>query len=126
MGQIGIRTVLNIAEQPDLRQALRDQLKEYDDIEKEANAIARNYGWETNDLNPMVKSMARMSAKMRLTGGDVDSKIAAMMIQGNTKGSIKTLKNLHRYPMKTGQLCAISRKLLDCETDNIVQMQGFV
>ena len=126
MGQIGIRTVLNYTDRPDLKQALRDQLREYDSIEKEANKIANENGWEIKNLNPMVKRMAEMSAHMRLTTGDVDSKIAAMMIQGNTRGSIKTLKNLHRYPERNGQICAISQKLLDCETDNVVQMQGYV
>ncbi len=126
MGQIGIRTVLNYTDRPDLKQALRDQLREYDSIEKEAIKIAKENGWGVKNLNPVVKRMAKMSAQMRLSTGDVDSKIAAMMIQGNTRGSIKTLKNLHRYSEKNGQICAISQRLLDCETDNVVQMQGFV
>lgn len=126
MGQVGIRSVMDMAVRTDLKQALRDQLQEYDKIEKEANQLAANYGWQTNDLNPMVKGMAQMGSRMRLTGEDVDSKIAAMMINGNTRGSIKTLKNLHRYPNKGSQIAALGQKLLDCETDNIVQMQGFV
>ena len=126
MGQLGIEAVLEYTHQPALRQALRDQKQEYDSIEQEAIKIARDRNWEVTNLNPAVKGMARMSTKMRVRGKDPDATIAAMMIQGNTKGSIKTLKNIHRYPESNGQICAISQKLLDCETDNIVQMQGFV
>ena len=126
MGQLGIEAVLEFTRQPELRQALRDQKKEYDEIEKEAMQIAQERQWEVKNLNPAVKGMAQMSTRMRVSGKDPDATIAAMMIQGNTKGSIKTLKNLHRYPETTGTICNISKRLLDCETDNITQMQGFV
>ena len=126
MGQLGIEAVLDYAKQPALRDALQSQKREYDAIEKEAIRIAEEKQWEVKNLNPAVKRMARMSTQMRLAGKDPDATIAAMMIQGNTKGSIKTLKNLHRYTENSGQVCAISQKLLDAETDNIVQMQGYV
>ncbi len=126
MGQLGIEAVLEYAKQPELRKALQSQKREYDAIEKEAIKIAEERQWEVKNLNPAVKGMARMSTQMRISGKDPDATIAALMIQGNTKGSIKTLKNLHRYPETTGQICAISQKLLDTETDNIVQMQGYV
>ena len=126
MGQLGIEAVLEFTKQPALKNALQSQKKGYDAIEQEAIKIAQQRQWEVKNLNPAVKGMARMTTKMRVSGKDPDATIAAMMIQGNTRGSIKTLKNLHRYPETTGQICAISQKLLDCETDNIVQMQGYV
>lgn len=126
MGQLGIEAVLEYTKQPALREALKSQKREYDAIEKEAIKIAEEKQWEVKNLNPAVKGMARMSTQMRISGKDPDATIAALMIQGNTKGSIKTLKNLHRYPESTGKICAISQKLLDTETDNIVQMQGYV
>lgn len=126
MGQLGIEAVLEYTKQPELKEALKSQKREYDAIEKEAIKIAEEKQWEVKNLNPAVKGMARMSTQMRISGKDPDATIAALMIQGNTKGSIKTLKNLHRYPESTGKICAISQKLLDTETDNIVQMQGYV
>lgn len=126
MGQLGIEAVLEYTNQPSLKDALRKQKQQYDAIEKEAMKIAEDRQWEMKNLNPAVKQMAMMTTRMRISGKDPDATIAAMMIQGNTRGSIKTLKNLHRYPETTGRICAISQKLLDCETDNITQMQGFV
>ena len=126
MGQIGIRSVLDTTMKPQLRQALEDQLKEYDAIEREANAIAAQRGWELKDLDPMAKLMSKMYTRTNLTFGNVDSKVAAMMIQGNTRGIIKGLKNLHHCKDTDSRINTVSQKLLDCEAANIKQMQGFL
>lgn len=126
MGQVGIRSVLNIPLQADLREALKSQLKEYDSIERDAQAIASSRGWTLEDLHPVAKRMAMMTARTKLSYGNSSSKTAAMMIQGNTRGMIKGYKNLNAYNHADQQVCNISQKLLDCEKANILQMQGFL
>ena len=126
MGQIGIRSILDTAMRPTLRKALETQLQEYDSIESEAHCIASSRGWEVPELDPVVRTMADMMTRVQLTGGNTDSKIAGMMIQGNTRGMIKGLKNLHQFNKQDFQVKALSQKLLDCETANIRQMQGFL
>lgn len=126
MGQIGIRSVLDTSMRPGLRKALESQLHEYDSIETEAHAIATQRGWELPELDPAVRFMADMSVRMKLNGKNTDSKIAGMMIQGNTKGMIKGLKNLHQFGGQDEQIGILSQKLLDCETANIRQMQGYL
>lgn len=126
MGQVGIRSVLDTSMRPGLRKALESQLHEYDSIESEAHFIAGQRGWELPELDPAVRFMANMMTRAKLTRGNSDSKIADMMIQGNTKGMIKGLKNLHQFPDQDHQISILSQKLLDCETANIRQMQGFL
>ena len=126
MGQIGIRSVLDTSMRPGLRKALESQLREYDYIESEAHAIASQRGWELRELDPAVRMMADMMTRMKLNHRNTDSRIADMMIQGNTKGMIKGLKNLHQFPEQDDQISILSQKLLDCETANIRQMQGFL
>ena len=126
MGQVGIRAVLNHAVRPELRSALQSQLHEYDAIEAEAQSIASARGWEPEELDPATRAMAKMYARTNLTFGHVDSKIAAMMIQGNTRGMIKGLKNIHQFPDTDEQISILSQKLLDCENANIRQMQAFL
>ena len=126
MGQVGIRSVLKSNMRPTLRKALESQLQEYDSIETEAHCIASSRGWQVPELDPMVRTMADMMTRMRLTGGNTDSKIAGMMIQGNTRGMIKGLKNVHQFNRNDEQVNALSQKLLDCETANIRQMQSFL
>ena len=126
MGQVGIRSVLDTSMRPGLRKALESQLREYDSIETEAHSIASQRGWELRELDPAVRMMSDMMTRMKLSGKNSDSKIADMMIQGNTRGMIKSLKDIHQFPGTDEQISTLSQKLLDCETANIRQMQGFL
>ena len=126
MGQIGIRSVLDTSMRPGLRKALESQLQEYDTIESEAHAIASQRGWELQELDPAVRMMSNMMTRMKLSRGNSDSKIADMMIQGNTKGMVTGLKNIHQFAGQDVQINALSQKLLDTETANIRQMQSFL
>ena len=126
MGQIGIRSILNEPLQPSLRSTLKDQLREYDAIEQEAQSIARARRWEVKELNPAIKSMTNMMTRTRLSYGELDSKAAAMMIQGNTRGIIKGYKNLNQFPDTDQQVNTLAQKLIDIEEANNRQLQGFL
>lgn len=126
MGQIGIRSVLDASMRPGLRSALESQLREYDRIESDAHQIASQRGLDLKELDPAVRFLSGMMARTRLSHGNADSKIAGMMIQGNTRGMIKGLKNLHQFNKQDAQVTMLSQKLLDCETANIRQMQNFL
>lgn len=126
MGQIGIRSVLDTSMRPALRKALESQLREYDSIETEAHTIASQRGWELKELDPGIRMMTDIMTRMKLHGRNTDSKIAGMMIQGNTRGMIKGLQNIHQFADQDAQIKTVSQKLLDCETANIRQMQGYL
>ena len=125
-GQIGIGSVLETRMRPGLRRALEQQLREYDQIETEAHTLAAQRGWELKDLDPAVRMMSNMVTRMKLSAGGTESKIADMMIQGNTKGMIKGMRNMHQFPREDSRITALSQKLLDTETANIRQMQAFL
>ena len=126
MGQVGIRSLLDTSMQPALRSALESQLREYDAIETEAHAIASQRGWELRELDPAVRFLSDRMTRMKLVGSNRDSRIADMMIQGNTRGLIQGIRGLHQYPSRDDRVSGISHKLLDCETANIRQMQQFL
>lgn len=126
MGQIGIRSVLNSPLRANLKDALRSQLHEYDIIEREALALAESRGWTLKQQDPAIQTMTNMMTKARLSFGDISSKAAAMMIQGNTRGIIKGYKNLNQYAVPDERISQLARKLLDCEKENVQQMQGFL
>ena len=126
MGQVGIRSVMPYAARADLKKALASQLKEYDEIEREVYSIASSRGLDVKELDPMTKMMSKAYAHTNLSFGNIDSKIAAMMIQGNTRGIIKNLKSQHHGRKDDTAVSSLLQKLLDCEKANIQQMQGFV
>ena len=126
MGQVGIRSVEKAANGEQLKNALKSQLNEYNKIEQEAYDLAKKRGWTLSELNPMARTMADMASRSKLMYNKNDSRIAEMMVQGNTRGVIKSLKNLHRYHQNDGSVTALAQKLLDCENENIQQMEGFL
>ena len=126
MGQIGIRSVLKNSLNPTLRTALNAQLDEYNAIEKEAISIAKSKGWKLDNLDPAIRSMTDIMVKSRLCFGNRSSKAAAMMIRGNTRGMIKGFKNLHHLYNSDQRISLLTQKLLDCEEENIRQLQGFL
>ena len=126
MGQTGIRSVRDSAIRPALQQELDEQLKEYDTIEKEALRLAENRGWELSNVNPMVRTMSSMMPQMKLMGGEVDSKIAGMLIQGNTRGIILGVKNLNRSKQDDTQVTQLAQRLLNRENINIQKSQVYL
>lgn len=126
MGQIGIRSVRDTPMKQELQDALDSQLREYDAIETEAHNIANERGWKLKELNPAVRSMSEMMSRMQLMGGNYDSKIAGMMIQGNTRGVITGMKNARMHQNKDTRVTALSEKLLETEDRNIDQMKPFL
>ncbi len=126
IGQLSIQKVLDLSMRPGLRKALQSQLREYDSIESEAHALASQRGWELQEIQPGKRLITGIMTHMKLSHGNSDSKIAGMMIQGNTRGMILGLKNLHQYQQQDAHVSALSQRLLDCETANIRQMQTFL
>jgi hypothetical protein len=111
---------------PGLKTELHNQLKEYDALEKETLKLATNQGWRLTNLNPAVQAMSAMMAKLQLMGGETDSKIAGMLIQGNTRGMITGIKNLRKTPQITQPVKALSQKLLNMENINIQKAQRYL
>lgn len=126
MGQIGIRSCLKASISEPLRSALQAQLREYDIIESEAHALASQRGLELPELDPTVRLMTDAMVRMRVKGKNACSRIADMMIRGNTRGVIKGIRNLHRLAQEDNKLQVLCQKLLDCEKANIRQMEGFL
>ena len=126
MGINGINVVMDRTTQPALRQALKVQRREYSDIEQQAKLLARQKGYRIDQFKPISRKMGALMSKGQLMMGEPNSKIAGMMIQGNTRGMILSLKNMRRCDCPDPQVADLSQKLLDTEKNNIVSMQGFV
>ena len=126
MGQTGIRCIMDNAVKTDLKAELKDQLHEYDMLEKETLQVAQNMGLELKNLHPALETMSNMMSKMQLIGGDTDSKIAGMLIQGNTRGMILGLKNLRKASKADSNVRDLAQRLLNRENMNIQKSQQFL
>ena len=126
MGISGINVVMPQTRQPALRQALKVQRKEYSNIEQQAKLLAQQKGYRIDQLKSITRRMSAVMSRGQLLVGEPDSKIAGMMIQGNTRGMILGLKNMRRCNQPDSQVAQIAQKLLETEKNNIVSMEGFL
>ena len=126
MGQTGIRSVMPKAISSALKHELNLQLKEYDTLEQETLSLAKSKGLTLTNLNPALETMSNMISKMQLIGGQTDSKIAGMLIQGNTRGVILGLKNLRTASKTDPSVCKLAQKLLDQEDKNIQRTRQYL
>ena len=126
MGINGINVVMDKTRPPALRQAQKVQRREYSDIEQQAKLLAQRKGYKIDQIKPITRRIGAMMSKGQLLVGEPDSKIAGMMIQGNTRGMILSLKNMRRCDQPDQQVAQLAQKLLETEKNNIDSMEGFV
>lgn len=126
MGRFGIETVMNKAINPGLKQELRSQKAQYDDIENEANSLARNRNIQLRGLSAPTRYMASMMGRLSILGSHRDSKIAGMLIQGNAMGLIKSRKYLNRCCKCRDDAVALAEKLAEREQENMINAQPFL
>ena len=94
MGQSGIRSVMKSAKDPAMQRALASQLREYDAIHNQADRLLRDRGESAQRIPGMALTFSRMSAGMKMAMDSSSSAIAGMMIQGNTKGVVKSMREI--------------------------------
>ena len=126
MGISGINVVMPKTSQPALRQALKVQRQEYSDIEQQAKLLAQRKGYKIDQIKPITRRMSAMMSRGQLLMGEPNSKIAGMMIQGNTRGMILSLKNMRRCNRPDPQVAEVAQRLLETEKNNIGSLEGFV
>ena len=127
MGCYGIKSVLNETANREFRGALRAQYDEYAQIYEEADRLIRERGGRIKDLNPMAKYGSAMTSKMRVRASiDPTAKIAELMLQGNTRGMIKSMHNIRTMGNLEPQVASLSRRLLQTEQNNNNHMKHYL
>lgn len=126
MGQAGIQCVQDHAVRPGLKIELQKQLEEYDAMETKAKQLARDNKWILSDIPQSVVKMSSIMSRARLLGGERDSKIAGMLIQGNTRGMILGMKNLRQGNKADENVRALAQQLIEQERTSIENTEKFL
>lgn len=127
MGSYGIKTVLNETGDRQFRAALRQQLAEYEELSGEAARLLHGHGATPKNINPMAKLGSAMTSKMKIrSSADPTSKIAELMLQGNTRGMIKSMHNIRTMGVLDPKVSSLSNRLLQTEQANIDQMKQYL
>lgn len=126
MGIVGIDCVIDAVDNQQIRNVLDEQRTEYQRIYNEADRLLENYGAEKRNLSPLARYGAIMASKMKQTIDNSEARVAEMMIEGNTKGLIKSYRCRRTLHPTDPQARGLAEKLLQTEVHNIEQMKQFL
>ncbi len=126
MGIHGITHILDKVSDDRLKKALEEQRREYGKIYGAADRAIRQLGHQPVHVDMIAKIGSDMSAVFKTLADGSDSKIAEMMIQGNTMGAIKIMRKLGSYDGGSSDIHRLADRLLDTEQNNIDQMKQFL
>ncbi len=126
MGCRGINDVKHYSNTADMARALRSQNMEYGHIYHNAYNMLRNMGGESSHVHPFVATMARVKAKRDMRADGSDSRIAEMMIKGNSMGVQKIARRMRQYSGKNKEVTALADKLMETQQANIESMKSFL
>ncbi len=126
MGHDGIDAVMKYAHCKPLQQALLQQKAEYGELCNTATDLLKQRGGTPEPLPMGSKMGLTMNKAMQKFSPPSTSKIAEMMISGNTRGIIKSIQHSRQYLGKDKTVTELGQKLLETEQNNIEQMKPFL
>ena len=126
MGKGTIPQVLEVVEEPRLREALKSQLGEYEVIAARAARLMGKRGVAPSAAGEMREFMSGVMIRCKTLADRSPSHIAEMMIQGSTMGTIQMTRRLHNCEAADGEALLLAHKLLRTEENNIEQMKEFL
>lgn len=126
MGIVGIDCVIDAINDQNVRNVLDEQRVEYQKIYNEAGRLLEMYGAKKQNLSPLAKYGAIMASKMKQTIDGSSARVAEMMIEGNTKGLIKSYRCRRELHPDDPETRGLAEKLLQTEVHNIEQMKQFL
>lgn len=126
MGIKGLEDVKDHIHDSKLVDAVSQQVREYKKISKSSSSLLKTKGEEPKDpgLIAQFSSGATVAAKTMVDSSA--SKIAEMVIQGNTMGITKGIKYLNDYAGDDPQVKKLAEKLIKTEESNVEQMKQFL
>ncbi|MBQ6947612.1 MAG: hypothetical protein IJN42_06145 [Clostridia bacterium] len=125
-GVRSIKDVLEVAKGEKLRKQLKEQQLEYGELYADARAMLRRRGEEPRHLSRSAKMNVKMGVRMGTMLDRSPSKIAEMMIRGNTMGMTQSIKTLNHYSGNNEQIRSMAVKLLRTEQANIDSLKSYL
>lgn len=125
-GVRSIRDVLQVAQGEKLRKQLKEQQYEYGELYAQSRTMLRHRGEEPRHLSHRAKMNLKMGVRMGTMMDRSPSKVAEMMIRGNTMGMTKSIKTLNHYSGHNENVRSLAVKLLRTEQSNIDSLKSYL
>ena len=126
MGSQGILDVLDHTQDGALRQALHAQMSEYDQLARHSQRLLHAHGEQPKEIGMMAKVSSELMTAFKTLTDHSPSKIAEMMIQGNTMGITKSIQCINTYTGTDPDVRQLANRLLQTEQANVEQMKKYL
>lgn len=125
-GVRSIRDVLEVAKGEQLRKELKEQQLEYGEIYTKSRTMLRRRGEEPMHLSRTAKMNVKMGVRMGTIVDRSPSRVAEMMIRGNTMGLTKSIRTLNHYAGHNENVRSLAVKLMRTEQANIDSLKSYL
>ena len=126
MGRDSIRHIIQLSNDSQFLHALNSQLDEYEEAYDESGRLLRAQGVQAEDASPVAKAMSRVTSTMKSLVNPSTSKLAEMMIQGNTMGVTELKKQHNAYHGSNPAIVSLAKRQLNMEEKNIEEMKKYL
>lgn len=126
MGIDGIKMVTQYAKDEKFVDALNSQMREYQQIYTEADALLAKVGGKPKDVPAVAKMSAEVMSSIKCMTNGQDAKIAEDMVRGNTTGAAKLTRQLHEYEGNNKEVIDFTNRVIQTEENNCEQMKQFL
>ena len=126
MGKHGLSQLMEKTDDAPFRKALESQLNEYQSIMDSSRQLLLQRGVTPDSVGTTAKAMSSMMTTFKTLSDTSTSKMAEMLVQGNTMGIVKITKHLKEYPDASSEAKELAKKVLHTEENNVHQTKSFL
>lgn len=126
MGISGLSAIIPHTKDDALLHALKQQTAEYKTLSEKSGTLLRAQNQNPKNPNIMAKLSAEVMSTAKTLVDSSASKIAEMVIQGNTMGITAITRNLNAYDGGDAQIRGLAETLLKTQQANVEQMKHFL
>lgn len=129
MGEKSTTKLLNLLKNKDnkIKKVLEDELKQYEEYKAKSEKLLKKKKIDPKSLGMMAEMMADMEMKMQVMKDNSDSKMASMLIEGFTMGTIEMNKKIDAYSKDTDKdIISLAKSLLKFQEKEIENLKPYL
>jgi len=129
MGEKSTTKLLNLLKNKDnkIKKVLEDELKQYEEFKTKSEKYLKKQKIDPKTLGMMAEIMADIEMKMQVIKDNSDSKMASMLTEGFTMGTIEMNKKIDSYSKDTDKdIINLAKQLLKFQEQEIENLKEYL
>ena len=129
MGAKSTTKLLNLLKNKDnkIKKVLEDELKKYEEFKTKSEKYLKKQKIDPKTLGMMAEIMADLEMKMQVMKDNSDSKMASMLTEGFTMGTIEMNKKIDAYSKDTDKdIINLAKQLLKFQEQEIENLKEYL